>query len=73
MLVLKRGKSEEVVIGTGPDAITIRVLDFDQPRGEVRLGIVANPAIRVDRQEVALRRARGIPPLRKPRRNGRAV
>ncbi len=72
MLVLKRGAGEEVVIGTGADAVTIRVLGFNKLRG-VKLGIVADASIRIDRQEIALRRARGVPPLPKPRRDGRAA
>jgi carbon storage regulator len=51
MLVLTRRIGQEIVIG---DNIHVTVLEM---RGnEVRLGITAPPAIRVDRLEVKLRR-----------------
>ncbi len=71
MLILARGMHEELIIGTGPDAVTIRVLGFDKVQG-VKLGIPAPATIRVDRIEVHNRRANGTPPLPRRQRNGEA-
>ena len=50
MLVLSRGRDEEIVIGEGPAQIVIKIVDV---RGDkVRLGIEAPRAVRVDRREV---------------------
>ena len=49
MLVLTRKKDEEIVIGENHEA-TVRVLEI---RGDkVRLGVMASPAIPVNRGEV---------------------
>ena len=47
MLVLKRRKNEELVIG---GVVRIRILGID--RGQVRLGVQAPAKVRVDRSEV---------------------
>ncbi len=71
MLILSRRQDESIVIGDGDDTITIEVLSFSRSQG-VRLGITAAPDVAIDRSEVRARKVHGIPPLRKPRRNGRA-
>ena len=50
MLVLTRRSSERIVIGTGPGAITIEVLEIDRAR--VRLGIRAPKDVPVHREEI---------------------
>src|SRR5262249_40014415 len=55
MLVLSRRPGEEVVI-----AGTIRMTIIAAKGDRVRLGIVAPPSVRVDRQEVQDRRASGL-------------
>lgn len=52
MLVLRRKKGEQIVIEGG---ITITVVDVQGDR--VKLGIVAPPDVRVDREEVHERRS----------------
>lgn len=50
MLVLSRKKNESIVIGSGPNAVTLVVVEI---RGDkVRLGIQAPTEISVHRQEV---------------------
>lgn len=53
MLVLTRRIGEVIVIDGG-----IRVTVVGVRRGGVRVGITAPPAVRVDRAEIAARRAR---------------
>jgi carbon storage regulator len=50
MLVLSRRVNEQIVIGDGPDMVTIKVVDID--RGKIRLGVQAPASIKVDRAEV---------------------
>ncbi len=50
MLVLSRKKNQRFVIGDGPDAVTVTVIEVGS--GRVRLGISAPKEVRVDRQEV---------------------
>ena len=60
MLVLSRKVGEEIVI-----AGTIRVTVVAVVGDRVRLGVQAPPEVRVDRQEVHLRRGTaGLPPSR---------
>ena len=50
MLVLARKKNEKLIIGTGPDAVEVTVVEI---RGDkVRLGVHAPQHIQVDRAEV---------------------
>ena len=53
MLVLSRFTGERIIICTGPDAVTVEVLEIDG--GKVRLGITAPRDVRVDRQELRQR------------------
>jgi|SRR6516162_7797066 carbon storage regulator len=67
MLVLSRRVGEEIVIN---DHIRITVVMVK--RGTVRLGVTAPEHVRVDRQEVAARRAEFRPSrTRRPRQRGR--
>lgn len=50
MLVLARKKNEEIVIGTGPDAIRVCVVEIRD--GKVRLGVIAPKLMHVNRREV---------------------
>ena len=50
MLVLTRKQGEKLVIGRGPEAVTILVVRTD--KGKVRLGIEANADTEVHRKEV---------------------
>lgn len=50
MLSLSRKRNESIVIGSGPDAVTVTVLQVE--RGKVRLGIDAPQHVLVDRKEV---------------------
>lgn len=50
MLVLTRKLNEVIVIGDGPDAVTVEVVLFK--RDEVRLGITAPPDVRILRGEL---------------------
>ena len=50
MLVLTRRVSERIVIGTGPGAITIEVVEIDRAR--VHLGIMAPKDVPVNREEI---------------------
>lgn len=50
MLVLSRHRDEQIVIGSGPDAVTVTVVDI---RGDkCRLGIEAPKNVPVHRKEV---------------------
>lgn len=54
-LVLTRAPGEKIIVGTGDDSIEVIVV---QVRGKhVRLAVVAPKGVRVDREEVARRRA----------------
>jgi len=53
MLVLTRKIGETIIIGENVH-VTVESIE----RGKVRLGIVAPPAVRVDRQEIHEQRAR---------------
>lgn len=50
MLVLTRKQGERVVIGEGPDAVTLIVVEVD--RGRVRLGFTAPDHVSIDREEL---------------------
>jgi carbon storage regulator len=50
MLVLNRKPNEKIVVGEGPDEVTITILSIGRDR--VRLGIEAPRTVPVDRQEV---------------------
>lgn len=50
MLVLSRKQNGKIVIGEGPDAVVITVVEID--RNKVRIGVTASPSIKVDREEV---------------------
>lgn len=50
MLVLSRKKGESIIIGDGPDAITVVISEINGDR--VRLGITAHKEIPIHRQEV---------------------
>lgn len=50
MLVLSRKVTEQIVIGEGPDAITIVIVDVD--RGKVRVGVSAPRNVRIMRKEL---------------------
>lgn len=50
MLVLARKKNEELVIGSGPNAIVLRVVEIDRDR--VKLGITAPPTVNILRKEL---------------------
>lgn len=50
MLVLARKKNEEIIIGSGPDAIVLKVLELTRDR--VRLGITAPATVNVLRKEL---------------------
>jgi carbon storage regulator len=52
MLILSRKLNQKVVIGEGPDAITVCVTSID--RNTVKLGFDAPKSIRVDRMEIAI-------------------
>lgn len=52
MLILSRRAGERIVIGHD---VVVTVLEVN--RGQVRIGIVAPPKVRVDRQEVRQRLA----------------
>jgi carbon storage regulator CsrA len=49
-LVLSRAPDQKIIIGEGPDQITVMVVDI--ARGKVRLHIDAPRGISVDREEV---------------------
>jgi len=51
MLVLSRRSGESIVIH---DSITVTVVEIE--RGKIKLGISAPDEVRIDREEVALRR-----------------
>ena len=50
MLVLSRKLSEKIVIGSGPEAVVITVVDID--RGKIRLGIEAPREVPIYREEL---------------------
>lgn len=50
MLVLSRKKNESIVIGEGPSAVTVTVVEIKGDK--VRLGIVAPRDVPVHRQEI---------------------
>ncbi len=50
MLVLSRRQDERIIIGDGPDKITLMVLELRN--GKVRLGIDAPKHVPVHREEV---------------------
>ena len=50
MLVLARKKNEELVIGSGPNAIVLKVVEIDRDR--VKLGITAPPTVNILRKEL---------------------
>lgn len=52
MLILPRKLGEQVVIGDGPDAITITVVDIGDAGTFVRLGIDAPPNVPIYRPDV---------------------
>lgn len=56
MLILTRRANETIVIG---DNIRVTVLGMN--RGQVRIGITAPSNVAVDRQEIAERKAAGVP------------
>lgn len=55
MLVLSRKREEDIIIPTAYGPVTIRIVDII--RNRVRVGVLAPPEVRVDRGEVAARRA----------------
>lgn len=68
MLVLARKKNEEIVLGTGANAIVIRVLDISPDR--VKIGVTAPATVNVLRRELLTqseRKKNGVerPPVRK--------
>jgi carbon storage regulator len=54
MLVLTRKPGERFVIGNGPDAVFVTVIEIDH--GKVRLGIEAPKHLEVDREEIRQRK-----------------
>ncbi len=50
MLCLGRKRGEQILIGSGPDAVRVTVIEID--RNRVKLGIDAPQEVRVDRSEV---------------------
>lgn len=56
MLCLTRKHGEDIIIGTGPDAVRVVVIEID--RGKVRLGIECPKDIAVDRGEVRIAKER---------------
>jgi carbon storage regulator len=50
MLVLTRKKGEKIVIGTGPDAIVLTLVDIRGPR--IRLGFEAPKHVAIARDEI---------------------
>lgn len=50
MLVLTRKKNEEIVLGTGANAVVVRVLEVATDR--VKLGVVAPQTVNVLRKEL---------------------
>lgn len=50
MLVLARKRDEDIVIGTGKNAVVIRVLDITKER--VKIGVIAPTAVNVLRREL---------------------
>lgn len=50
MLVLSRGYGQEIVIGQGADAVTVRFLR--SKGGRLRVGIEAPPSVQVRRGEL---------------------
>ncbi len=56
MLVLSRRVGERIVIGSGPDAVVVEVLEI-RP-GQVRLGFHAPPEVEIMREELLDRESR---------------
>ncbi len=48
MLVLSRYAQQSIVIGNGPDAVTVTVVSVE--RNKVRLGVLAPRHVSVDRE-----------------------
>lgn len=71
MLVLDRRTGEEIVIGSGPDKITVVVIDSSHKHA--RLGVDAPDHIKIHRKEIADRIANGEPQRRRPRHRVRVV
>lgn len=59
MLVLTRRKSESLVIGDGQDQIRVTILD--SKGGQVRIGVDAPKHVKINREEVHERIAKGVP------------
>lgn len=55
MLVLSRKVDEDIIIGTGPDKVVIKVCEIIRP-DKVRLGIEAPANVVVDRREIRERK-----------------
>ena len=51
MLVLTRKLNQRIVIGSGPNAVTVTVCRVNTD-GSVRLGVIAPTEIPVDREEI---------------------
>lgn len=54
MLVLSRKRDEDIIIGSGENAVIIRVLDIAPDR--VKIGVVAPAAVDVFRRELVIPR-----------------
>ncbi len=54
MLRLQRKKGQRIIVGSGPDAVAIEIVNIG--RGVVGLGIVGPAHISVDREEVRERK-----------------
>lgn len=52
MLILPRKLGESIVIGDGPEAVTITVVDIGEEGTFVRLGIDAPPTVPIYRPDV---------------------
>lgn len=59
MLVLSRGRGETLIIDTGREVLKVHILNTNDRKGLVSLGIEAPKYITVDREEVYLRRMGG--------------
>jgi len=60
MLILSRHVDESIVIGSGPDKITVTVVEVWGNR--VRLGLEAPKHIPIDRAEIRKRKEAGLEP-----------
>ena len=54
MLILGRKLDQAIIVGTGPDAIRIVVTSIG--RCQVKIGVDAPNGVRIDREEVFLRK-----------------